>query len=202
MNQVKLDTIIEAASKIFLRYGYQKTSMDDIAREAMIGKGTIYYYFNSKEDIFIAILEKIHTGIKNNIRKRINRAKTFEDKFTIFFTEPFSHFMDTHQLIRQVLNEDSPVFLKKLHDFREGVQIDFKNILHEIFDFGVACDVIKPCYANSLEKVIEIVFRWMFVGGEHVKVSLVEESIKDLAKDYLLVSDIFLNGLVIKKENG
>ena len=41
-----------AAEKLFLHYGFRKTSVDQIAREARIGKGTIYNYFRNKEDLF------------------------------------------------------------------------------------------------------------------------------------------------------
>jgi len=41
-----------AAEKLFLHYGFRKTSVDQIAREAGIGKGTIYNYFRNKEELF------------------------------------------------------------------------------------------------------------------------------------------------------
>ena len=41
-----------AAGRLFLHYGYRKTSVDQIAREAGIGKGTIYNYFRNKEELF------------------------------------------------------------------------------------------------------------------------------------------------------
>lgn len=52
----KSDTIIEAADRLFTRFGYRRTSMDDIAREAGVAKGTLYLYFTSKEALFRALL--------------------------------------------------------------------------------------------------------------------------------------------------
>ena len=49
----KRDDILKAALKVFARKGYNYTKMIDIAREADIGKGTIYEYFRSKEDILL-----------------------------------------------------------------------------------------------------------------------------------------------------
>lgn len=46
--------ILEAAARLFARFGPRKTTIDDIAREAGLGKGTIYLYFDRKEDIFTA----------------------------------------------------------------------------------------------------------------------------------------------------
>jgi AcrR family transcriptional regulator len=45
--------IRESAFQFFLRYGYKKTSVDEIAEDAGIGKGTIYNYFKNKEELFV-----------------------------------------------------------------------------------------------------------------------------------------------------
>jgi len=50
--------IIAAAMKLFAERGYEQTSMDELAREAGIGKATIYGYFATKSEIFIAFLEE------------------------------------------------------------------------------------------------------------------------------------------------
>ncbi|PLX99274.1 MAG: hypothetical protein C0623_09335 [Desulfuromonas sp.] len=49
--------IIDAAMKLFGEKGYEQTSMEELAREAGVGKGTIYGYFNTKSEILIAFLE-------------------------------------------------------------------------------------------------------------------------------------------------
>ena len=47
--------IIEAAGVIFERYGFKKTTMDDIAYAAGKGKSSLYYYFKNKEQVFEAV---------------------------------------------------------------------------------------------------------------------------------------------------
>ena len=49
--------IIEAAARVFSQKGYAGTLIAEIARTAGIGKGTVYEYFNSKEDLFFAVFE-------------------------------------------------------------------------------------------------------------------------------------------------
>ena len=53
----KKNLIIEAAAQIFAQKGYARASVADIALKAGIGKGTIYEYFKSKEDLFFAVFE-------------------------------------------------------------------------------------------------------------------------------------------------
>lgn len=51
------DRIIQAAIESFSQTGYDKTKMDDIARRLGLSKGTLYLYFKSKNDLFLAICE-------------------------------------------------------------------------------------------------------------------------------------------------
>ena len=51
-------SIIRASVEIFAAKGYEKATLDEIAASAKIAKGTIFYNFKSKEEIFFAIIEK------------------------------------------------------------------------------------------------------------------------------------------------
>jgi AcrR family transcriptional regulator len=51
--------ILKAALDLFIRYGIKRTSIDDIAREAGIAKGTLYLYYKSKDALFAAVAETI-----------------------------------------------------------------------------------------------------------------------------------------------
>ena len=53
----KKEQIIEAAARVFARSGYSNAVIADIALQANIGKGTVYEYFKSKEDLFFAVFE-------------------------------------------------------------------------------------------------------------------------------------------------
>ena len=55
--QDKKNRIIEAAARVFVQKGYTGASVADIAVNAAIGKGTVYEYFDSKEDLFFAVFE-------------------------------------------------------------------------------------------------------------------------------------------------
>ncbi len=52
------DAILEAAIGVFARYGFKKTSVEDVARAAGISKQGLYLHFASKEDVFVACLKK------------------------------------------------------------------------------------------------------------------------------------------------
>jgi len=49
--------LLETASRIFAKHDYHSVSMDELARVARVGKGTLYRYFESKEDLYLALLD-------------------------------------------------------------------------------------------------------------------------------------------------
>ena len=75
----KYTAIINAAFKIFARDGLQKGKIADIAQAAGVGKGTVYEYFHSKDDIFRAILNQFFDLIQTGLEE-VNRLTLPADK--------------------------------------------------------------------------------------------------------------------------
>ena len=48
--------LLDAAESLLMRFGYRRMTVDDLAREAKIGKGTVYLHFDSKEEIALAVV--------------------------------------------------------------------------------------------------------------------------------------------------
>ena len=65
--------ILETAAKVFLRYGYKKTSMDDIARAAGLSRQGLYFHFKSKEELFratiLSIMDNTHIAYRDVLAK-------------------------------------------------------------------------------------------------------------------------------------
>ena len=66
------DTVKKAARELFRKYGYHKTSVNEIAKKARIAKATIYKYFESKEQVLDSILmdyldQNLHEIINNKV---------------------------------------------------------------------------------------------------------------------------------------
>ncbi len=61
------DSILRVANQLFSRFGFQKTSMDEIAKVARKAKGSLYYHFTSKEDLFREVVSIEMTRLKNQL---------------------------------------------------------------------------------------------------------------------------------------
>ena len=61
----KRRVILQAAMKVFAQDGYHRARMEEVAKEAGIGKGTVYEYFRSKTDLFLALHEHMMSELKS-----------------------------------------------------------------------------------------------------------------------------------------
>jgi AcrR family transcriptional regulator len=61
------DRILDALEHLLARYGYRKTTMEDLAREAGIGKGTIYLYFPSKEEVALCSIDRVVARVQEKL---------------------------------------------------------------------------------------------------------------------------------------
>jgi len=78
--KARLASILEAAEKVFARSGYYQARMDDIAEEAELAKGTLYYYFKSKDEIYVALLKREAKKVHEEIRRLITEdSPLFQD---------------------------------------------------------------------------------------------------------------------------
>ncbi len=55
--------VLDATDRLLARYGYRKMTVDDIAAEAGIGKGTVYLAFSSKEDVALSCIDRMVDGL-------------------------------------------------------------------------------------------------------------------------------------------
>ena len=62
--------ILNAAEQVFTKKGLDLARMDDIAEETGLSKGTLYLYFKSKEELIIAILDRIFQGLFKQMEQR------------------------------------------------------------------------------------------------------------------------------------
>lgn len=72
--------IIISAGQIFSRYGFRKTTMDELAKALKMGKSSIYYYFDSKEEIFEGVVLNEANILRNELTTAIKSVDSPVDK--------------------------------------------------------------------------------------------------------------------------
>src|SRR5579864_3593070 len=82
----KRASILDAARRVFSRKGYAEAAVDDVAEHAHIAKGTLYLYFKSKEELYLAALVSDLRAMSADARRRMESVPGFRDKLREFFT--------------------------------------------------------------------------------------------------------------------
>lgn len=63
----RLERVLDAAGELLARFGYQRVTVDDVARAAGIGKGTVYLHFRTKEALFLTVLLRGHRAVTGDL---------------------------------------------------------------------------------------------------------------------------------------
>ena len=74
--------LLDAMDSLLVRFGYQKTTVDDLASEAGIGKGTIYLYFSSKEQVALSCIDRFHERLITRLNEIANGEASSKVKIT------------------------------------------------------------------------------------------------------------------------
>lgn len=76
----RTDQIADAALRLFARYGYKRSAMDDIAREAGLAKATLYLHFKGKDDVFRAMLDLLGRRVEARCREVVATPGPFPER--------------------------------------------------------------------------------------------------------------------------
>ncbi len=114
----KRAALLEAAERLFLRNGFDNTSIDDVAAEAKLTKRTLYQYFLSKEDLYFAVALKGARMLYDAFTAELDKGATALEKIRLanrihlkFYKENFGLFrILNYKPSNQTSNEASPNF--------------------------------------------------------------------------------------------
>jgi AcrR family transcriptional regulator len=114
VSEFRQSEIIEAARKVFAEKGYIAATVDEIAALAALAKGTIYVYFNSKEQIYNAVLENDLDALRTLTLEKIAAAETAREKIAAYVNARFKYCEERRDFFRIMYIEPSgsPVLSK------------------------------------------------------------------------------------------
>lgn len=92
--------ILAAARHVFTQKGYQSATMSDVATAAGLGKGTLYWYWRSKEDLLYDLMLGVHGRIEAGIREALTVPGTIGEKMHRAFESRAVHFIQDPGLMR------------------------------------------------------------------------------------------------------
>lgn len=128
--------IIAAADRLLARYGYRRMTVEDIAREANIGKGTIYLHFPSKEAVILAVINR-HTEAIFEVLRKIAAGpgpagERIADMLVARVLERFDRFLPYQESLHEMLAAIRPALLvQREGQLRQEARI-FARVIEEL----------------------------------------------------------------------
>ncbi|OGU83557.1 MAG: hypothetical protein A2499_03845 [Stygiobacter sp. RIFOXYC12_FULL_38_8] len=132
------NSIIEAAKRVFQKWGLHKTTMEDIAHEAGKGKSTLYYYYKSKDEIFEAMITDEFSNIIIKAKTSVSKVSSSKEKLKKYIATMLTEIKKTvsvYPLVKGELkgNQYIEKLRKQLDDKEESIIME---ILKEGFEKG------------------------------------------------------------------
>ena len=105
--QLRRADILHASEHIFAQKGYDKATMQDIAREAQYATGTAYLYFKDKEALYFSLLEEKISGLISMIKEKTSMVKDVREKINILIYENLVFFGNNQNFFHIFISESS-----------------------------------------------------------------------------------------------
>ncbi len=102
--------ILDAARGVFARKGFESATVDDIAEAAHIAKGTVYLYFRSKRDIYLAALKQGAIALNQETKRRMDAVPAAHEKLRAFVDTRIQYFEQNRDFFRIYQSEFGNLF--------------------------------------------------------------------------------------------
>jgi len=151
----KHDAILDAARAVFSREGYAASSVDDVAAEAGIGKGTVYLYFKSKEELYIAALARDIRVFADKAREEMDNVPAFREKIEVFLRVRLEYCRAHEDFLRIYLSEYGRMCMstpmgKELRRLKRNNMKYVASVVQKAIDHHEIRKVSAPALAATL----------------------------------------------------
>jgi len=167
--EVRRQQILDAARRFFIDKGYSPTTMEDIAKAAGLSKGGIYHYFQSKKQVFEALVRQEYEESTAFLENISSKGGAYDDMFQA---------MARHYLDSFGRRPDYPRFFmvmgemagrdESVRDMLASLQNEYTEVVARIIQAGIDAGALKPvdprAAATLLKGLIDAIEGYMAIG--------------------------------------
>lgn len=141
--QERREMILEAAKKRFQRFGYSKTTMDEIAGDAGISKGTIYLYFENKEDIFNELLAREALEMERYLYRKVKDEGSVLKQLEMIFSGALEY-LEHHPFLDSILSRDVDIVSPRILKHVFTVEERYVSVIEDYMRRGIDKGELEP----------------------------------------------------------
>lgn len=193
----KQENIIRAARSRFAHYGFSKVTMDEIAADVDMGKASLYYYFPTKESLFVHVIRQEQDEAAAELESIIGRKISPEEKLVEYANvrlNLFQKLLNLGTLSVHSLTDSNSIYKKQFIEF-EGKELKF---VQKIIQAGIASGEFR----KDLEKEFPAVLLHIFQGlrfrvlKQSRGITIEPAVIKELQKEMSIAINLIIKGIL------
>jgi len=193
----KKHEILNAAVKLFAENGFDGTKLDDIAEAAQFGKGTLYNYFKSKEDIYVEIIEQISKAHLVVLKEADTKTDSLQKFIQLLTEELLNYFRENNPAFLLLLRTRIELNAARMIKNSKVVQNYFKES-HIIFKNKIQLAITKGEIRDINSDYFIIMYRHMVFCFFHSLVIMKKTSQKVLKESTDFIITTLFNGILNK----
>lgn len=184
--------ILDAVGRMLLKYGYRKMTVEDIAREAGIGKGTVYLHFRSKEEVALGWFDRAHCSTHDDLNAIAQSDLAPDQKLQELLVRRVTAGFDAAQEFAESLDELFAAVRPSLLARRQRYQANMAGIVADVLREGCARGTFGVADVDSVALSIVLAITSLLPYSLSVAQLGRRDEIEDRAR---VISGLLLNGL-------
>ena len=184
--ELRKQHILDSALSVFKNKGFEGSTMDEIAKDADFGKATLYYYFNSKEEIFVELLnngwEMIWESIEEEVHDNENPKETFINSLNII-----GGLIRKNQILFEFLLTAPQMMPSSFSDEKSSWK-NYQNKMYGVFqgllEEGIEKNEFPKMRSDLMMRAIGGLFHGLFFLGNEKK-QMSRETMEDFISTFI-----------------
>jgi len=190
-NGEKYHRIIAAATKVFARKGFFHAKVSDIAKEAQVADGTIYLYFENKDDILISLFEEQMKAVLENMVQQISQEQDAIKKIEKFALTHL-RLIELNKNMAEIIQVELRQSSKFMKEYKNEKFMQYLNLISDVIREGqeqglfkkdVMPEIAKRAFFGALDEMSRF---WVLSSHKKYDIETAAEQI----------SEYFLYGLI------
>ena len=168
----KRDLILDAAMTLLMERGYTKTTISGIAKAAGIGRGTVYWHFESKDDLFFALMERDAARIDGGLAPLMEHPMPALDRLELLIRGGFALYgeeVNMFQAFLSILSGVEEETKQRILAMFRNIYGKYNSLIEGLLEAGkaegtVRQDLDSPVVAASMVVLLDALFLQVYFG--------------------------------------
>lgn len=198
------ENILKVAREVFMKHGYDGTSMQMIADEAGINKSLLHYYYRSKEKLFSKIFTKVFSQFIPHLGVVFMSEMTMKEKIYAFVDRYIDIFLENPLIpifVMQELSKNPQHLTQLVKEAGMNPEILIQNIVKSMKNEGVEMDDPRQFFVNMIGLCVfpfaakPLIKRMLFENDEEAYMNFLKDRKKEVPELIINALNIKWNGL-------